>query len=95
MNTSTTATKPSPPRSPAMATKRLDLRATAQPPQGPRKYNVQSNWTPKSESKVRIMGIPKHCWTKDIYTTMSHFGTVIRVEMEVRIHGNNAWVEFQ
>lgn len=57
--------------------------------------NTRENWVLGQESKVKILGIPKQYWTKDVYFAMSRFGTVTRVDMETGSRDNNAWVVFQ
>lgn len=57
--------------------------------------NTRGHWALEQESKVRIFGIPKNYWTKDVYFAMSGFGTVTRIEMETTGRDYNAWVMFQ
>ena len=61
----------------------------------PPTYNTRGQWALGQQSKVRILGIPKQYWTKDVYLAMSKFGTVIKVDMEIASRDNNAWVIFQ
>lgn len=53
------------------------------------------NWVLKQEYKVKLIGIPKHYWTKDVYFVMSGFGNVTRIDIQVIDRNNNAWVIFQ
>lgn len=61
----------------------------------PLRRNVRRHWALEQESKIRIVGIPKYCWTKDVYFSTSSFGTVTRIEMEGGSRYNNAWVSYQ
>ncbi|KAF3040260.1 hypothetical protein E8E12_003541 [Didymella heteroderae] len=54
-----------------------------------------SHWALQQELKVKIFGIPKHHWIKDVYFAMSSHGNVIKVDMEPGSRDNNAWVVFQ
>ncbi|KAF2632565.1 RdRP-domain-containing protein, partial [Macroventuria anomochaeta] len=57
--------------------------------------NTRGQWDLEQEFKVKIFGIPKQYWTKDIYFATSRFGTVTRIEMELLSRDNNAWVTLQ
>lgn len=89
------------PMSPAKMTSRPLLRAETQhASDGQTPRNHHSHWASQQESKVRVLRLPKHWWTQDVYHAMSRFGTVVRIEMENggRNNGNrdnNAWVSFQ
>jgi RNA-dependent RNA polymerase len=85
----------------AKMTSRPLLRAETQHAwDGQTPHNNHSQWASQQESKVRVLCLPKHWWTQDVYHAMSRFGTVVRIEMEngSRNNGNrdnNAWVSFQ
>lgn len=87
---------PSSPRSPAPRADDCRQRPDGQsasnrpPTRNTRGYSVE-----EQEFKVKILGIPKRCWTKDVYFAVSRFGTVTRIEMEIGSRDNNAWVIFQ
>lgn len=88
--------KPSTPVSPATQTNSPRQRANTQyAPNRPLTRNTRGHWALQQESKVKILGIPKHHWTKDVYFAMSNFGNVIKVDMEIGSRDNNAWVVFQ
>jgi len=55
----------------------------------------KNHWAYLQEYKVKIMGIPESCWTKDIYDIMSSYGTVVRIDMQTGGRDNNAWVVFR
>jgi len=57
--------------------------------------NTRGQWALQQELKVKIFGIPKHQWTKDVYLAMSIYGSVIRIDMELGSRDNGAWVVFQ
>lgn len=44
---------------------------------------------------MKVFGIPKYQWTKDVYFAMSSYGNVTRIEMEPGNRDNGAWVVFQ
>ena len=51
-------------------------------------------WAYNQEHKIRILDIPKGYWTKEVYESMSPFGTVFRIDMESGPR-NNAYVVFR
>lgn len=51
-------------------------------------------WAYNQEAKLKIFDIPKGYWTKEVYESMSSFGTVFRIDMEPGPH-NNAYVVFR
>jgi RNA-dependent RNA polymerase len=53
------------------------------------------NWAYNQEGKIRLSGIPKNCWTKDVFHAMSAFGTVFRVDMVSGSQHNTAYVVFR
>ena len=53
------------------------------------------NWAHLQEEKIRLSGIPKQYWTKDVYHAMSSFGTVFRVDMVPGMRDNTAYVVFR
>ncbi|KAF1834188.1 RdRP-domain-containing protein [Decorospora gaudefroyi] len=53
------------------------------------------HWAFHQEGKIKLLGIPKDCWTKQVYHALSPYGNVIRVEMETGSHSNNAYVLLQ
>jgi len=53
------------------------------------------HWACSQEEKMKIFDIPKTYWTKEVYESMSSFGTVFRIEMECGAHSNNAYVVFR
>ncbi|KAF2997398.1 hypothetical protein E8E13_005112 [Curvularia kusanoi] len=56
----------------------------------------QSRWASEQESKVKIIGLPRACWTNDIYHALSKFGTVVRIQMvDIDNWSNSAFVIFQ
>jgi RNA-dependent RNA polymerase len=52
-------------------------------------------WAYHQETKIKILGLPKTCWTQNVWQTLSKFGTVVRIEVELKFPNNNAWVTFQ
>ncbi|KAJ4992728.1 RNA-dependent RNA polymerase [Stagonosporopsis vannaccii] len=88
--------KPLPPEPLAMGIGSPRHRAHSQHiPNTPVTHKTRGHWALNQEMKLKVFGIPKRYWTKDVYFTMSRFGTVIKIEMEVGSHDNNAWVIFQ
>ncbi|KAE8824620.1 hypothetical protein PTNB85_09384 [Pyrenophora teres f. teres] len=53
------------------------------------------HWFYNQEEKIKILDIPKAYWTKDIYESMSSFGAVFRIDIEIGAHTNNAYVVFR
>jgi RNA-dependent RNA polymerase len=49
----------------------------------------------QQESKIKLLGMPKTCWTKQVFETISQYGTVVRIEMQQGYLDNNAWVTFR
>lgn len=81
---------------PTLVSKRRDLSASSQRPGNSQMPSSQNNWYSQQDIKLKITGIPKSYWTKDVYSAMTHFGTVVRVEMDdIRARDNTAWVDFQ
>lgn len=56
--------------------------------------NSQKHWS-QQEHKVRIVGLPTSCWTKDVYDAMSRYGNVVRVDMVTGHQDMMAYVTFQ
>jgi RNA-dependent RNA polymerase len=54
-----------------------------------------SNWAALQQDKVKIVGISKSCWTKQVYQAVSQYGTVVRIDVEQGSRDNNAYVSFQ
>jgi RNA-dependent RNA polymerase len=52
-------------------------------------------WASEQEEKIKLQGLPKQYWTKDLYETMSRYGNVINIEMGTGMRHNDAWVIFQ
>jgi RNA-dependent RNA polymerase len=63
-------------------------------PQRPVLRDGKSNWASQQELKIKLQGIPKAYWTKDVYVALSKYGTIVRIEMEGGTR-NGAWVVFQ
>jgi RNA-dependent RNA polymerase len=57
--------------------------------------NDMMHWTDHQEHKIKVLGLPKTCWTKEVCTAMSRYGNVVRVEIEQGSRNHNAWVTFQ
>lgn len=57
--------------------------------------NARLHWALKQEFKVKLLGIPKHFWIKDIYFATSKFGTVTKIDIQPGSRDNNARVIFQ
>lgn len=53
------------------------------------------SWALDQEARIKLMGIPKSCWTKDVYLAMSKYGAVIRIDMMVGSRSNDATVTMQ
>ncbi|USP82601.1 uncharacterized protein yc1106_09875 [Curvularia clavata] len=54
-----------------------------------------SHWAYCQESKFKLLGIPKNCWTSNVYQVMSAYGNVFRIEMEPLGRESNAYVVFR
>ena len=53
------------------------------------------NWAHNQEGKIKLSGIPKNYWTKDVYRTMASFGTVFSIDMVPGTRDNTAYVIFR
>jgi RNA-dependent RNA polymerase len=62
--------------------------------QRPFKGNSPIEESHDKEYKIKIAGVPKTCWTKQVYETMSRYGNVIRIGMEPSFRDNIAFVTF-
>lgn len=56
---------------------------------------AEKYWAYQQESKIKLLGLPRSFWTKEVYQAMSRYGNVVRVEMQPNARDNNAWVVFQ
>jgi RNA-dependent RNA polymerase len=63
--------------------------------QRPVNTNGESNWAALQEYKIRILGMPKASWTKQVHQAMSHYGNIVRIEIEQGSGGSTAYVTFQ
>jgi RNA-dependent RNA polymerase len=52
-------------------------------------------WADLQEHKIKVLGLPKTCWTKEVCEGLSLYGNVVRVEIELGSRNYNAWVTFQ
>ncbi|KAH9868719.1 hypothetical protein J1614_007791 [Plenodomus biglobosus] len=55
----------------------------------------EKHWVYQQEAKIKISGLPKNQWIKDVYLAASRYGNVSRIEMQPGSRDNNAWVVFQ
>jgi RNA-dependent RNA polymerase len=55
--------------------------------------DIAPQWAYGQEGKVKLIDIPKNCWTKDVYLALLPYGNVTRVDLEANTH--NAYVVFQ
>lgn len=53
------------------------------------------HWAYQQEQKVKILGMPKTCWTKQVYLALSPYGTVVRIEIQPGALENTAYATFQ
>jgi hypothetical protein len=58
-------------------------------------HGGEKHWAAQQELKIKITRIPKSCWTYDVYTALSKYGTVVRVEMQPSSMDATAFVVFQ
>lgn len=61
----------------------------------PAMRNDNKHWALEQEFKVKILGLPNDCWTKEVYFAMSRLGTVVRIEMQPDSQAQNAFVSFK
>ena len=55
-----------------------------------------NNWAYEQEYKIKVLDLPKNCWTGEVHKAMSRYGNVVRVEIQLGAdNNNNAWVLFQ
>lgn len=57
--------------------------------------NAGSHWALNQELKLKLVGIPKCYWTKDVYFATSEFGTVMKIDIQTGSRDNIAWIVFQ
>ncbi|KAF1841623.1 RdRP-domain-containing protein [Cucurbitaria berberidis CBS 394.84] len=55
----------------------------------------EKHWAYQQERKIKIIGMPKTFWTKDVYLALSPYGTVVRIEIQQGAVDNNAYVTFR
>ncbi|KAJ4374237.1 hypothetical protein N0V83_002978 [Neocucurbitaria cava] len=53
------------------------------------------HWAHRQEMKIKLSGLPKCCWTKDVYSSLSPYGTVVRIDLLPGSLDNSAYVTFQ
>jgi RNA-dependent RNA polymerase len=63
--------------------------------QRPPTRNTFGNWAYQQEHKIKLLDLPKSCWTRDVYVALSPYGNVVRIEMQAGGSKGNAWVTFQ
>ncbi|KAH6233119.1 RNA-directed RNA polymerase [Parastagonospora nodorum] len=54
-----------------------------------------ATWAHQQELRFRLLGIPKACWTKQVYQAVSSYGTVVRIKILPGSPDNDAWVVFR
>jgi RNA-dependent RNA polymerase len=54
-----------------------------------------SNWAYHQELRIKVLGLPRGCWTRNVYEDLSKYGKVVRIEMQAGSMDCNAWVTFQ
>jgi RNA-dependent RNA polymerase len=69
--------------------------ASQRNPQRPILKDGGHNWAHRQEGKIRLSGIPKSYWTKEVYHAMSLYGSVFRIEMIPGTRDNTAYVVFR
>lgn len=57
--------------------------------------NEAQHWAHHQEVKIKLSGIPKSYWTKDVYDALSSFGSVFRIEIVTGTRDNSAFVVFR
>jgi RNA-dependent RNA polymerase len=57
-------------------------------------HDGAQNWANDQERKVKIVNIPKGCWTEDVYEALEKFGNIVRIEIDFERSGA-AWVTFR
>lgn len=62
--------------------------------QRPLTRNSAGNWASHQEYKIKLLGIPKSYWTRDVYEALSSHGNIVRIEIQPG-SVNNAWVTFE
>ncbi|KAF1934276.1 RdRP-domain-containing protein [Didymella exigua CBS 183.55] len=96
LRAATSSPRPSTPVSRAFRTNSPGQRANTQNTSNrPLTRNTRGHWALQQELKVKILGITKKQWTKDVYFAVSNYGNVTRIDMEAGSRDNNAWVVFQ
>jgi hypothetical protein len=63
--------------------------------QKPLTRNTIGNWAYQQEHKIKLLDLPKSCWTRDVYAALATHGNVVRIEMQPGSFKGNAWVTFQ
>jgi RNA-dependent RNA polymerase len=63
--------------------------------QRPTTRNGEMRWADNQEHTIRILGVPRTCWTKEVYEAMSRYGNVARIEIRAGAPERNALVTFQ
>jgi hypothetical protein len=86
-----------PPRSPRHFNPRVITPPTMQTPQYKPVTSgyAQKNWAHHQEFKIKVLGLPRGCWTQTVYEVLSKHGKIVRIEMQLGSMDCNAWVTFQ
>lgn len=53
------------------------------------------NWAHHQEFKIKVLSLPRSCWTQTVYEVLSKYGKIVRIEMQPGSIDCNAWVTFQ
>ncbi|KAH8727001.1 RNA dependent RNA polymerase-domain-containing protein [Phaeosphaeriaceae sp. PMI808] len=61
----------------------------------PIKGNKTRDWAHRQEHRIKLLGIFKTSWTKDVYQTMSQYGHVVRINIQPGSYDNKAWVTYR
>ena len=55
----------------------------------------ENEWAYQQELRIHLLGVPKTCWTKDVYQALSLYGTVVHIEMRKSSSDFTATVTFR
>jgi RNA-dependent RNA polymerase len=91
---SSAATSPVSPSPSTHTNHRGNVRPRQHALQRPVTRNSQMGENYDQEYRIKILGVPKACWTKQIYEVMSQYGNVVRINIDPNARDNNAFVTY-
>lgn len=73
----------------------LNTRGGQRVPPRPIMMGGEQHWAYQQENKIRVSGIPKNCWTKEVHDAFSPYGNIVRIGIQPGYDNNSAYVIFE